>query len=150
MKAVAVLLLAGLALASASALPKSAKTSPLSSYRQTMKAKGIGCDICTLVVTEIDKLIVADQTLDQLIELVEELCSGIDGLFPGAGATCNALVETYLPQIVEGLVNNQLSPASVCATLTLCPWTKKIFILNSIFSKLMKLLFSFLNKNLSL
>merc|ERR1712129_650549 len=111
MKAIAVLLLAGLALASASALPKSAKTSPLSSYRQTMKAKGIGCDICTLVVTEIDKL----------IELVEELCSGIDGLFPGAGATCNALVETYLPQIIEGLVNNQLSPASVCATLTLCP-----------------------------
>merc|ERR1712110_84888 len=121
MKAVAIILLAGLALASASALPKSAKTSPLSSYRQTMKAKGIGCDICTLVVTEIDKLIVADQTLDQLIELVEELCSGIDGLFPGAGATCNALVETYLPQIIEGLVNNQLSPASVCATLTLCP-----------------------------
>ena len=71
--------------------------------------------------TKIDKLIVADQTLDQLIELVEELCSGIDGLFPGAGATCNALVETYLPQIIEGLVNNQLSPASVCATLTLCP-----------------------------
>merc|ERR1711956_8070 len=111
MKAVTVLLLAGLALASASALPKSARTSPLSSYRQAMKAKGIGCDICTLVVTEIDKL----------IELVEELCSGIDGLFPGAGATCNALVETYLPQIIEGLVNNQLSPASVCATLTLCP-----------------------------
>ena len=121
MKAVAVLLLAGLALASASALPKSAQTSPLSSYRQTMKAKGIGCDICTLVVTEIDKLIVADDTLDTVIQLVEELCSSIDGLFPGAGATCNALVESYLPQIIEGLINNQLSPASVCATLTLCP-----------------------------
>merc|ERR1712241_686161 len=106
MKAVAVLL-AGLALASASVLPKSAKTSPAKmSYRQAMKAKGIGCDICTLVVTEIDKLIVADQTMDELVVLVEGLCSAIDGLFPGAGATCNALVETYLPQIVEGLVNN--------------------------------------------
>merc|ERR1712039_1004112 len=91
------------------------------SYEQVMKAKGIGCDICTLVVTEIDKLIVADQTLDELIVLVEGLCSAIDGLFPGAGATCNALVESYLPQIVEGLVNNQLSPASVCGLLTLCP-----------------------------
>merc|ERR1739840_9525 len=93
---------AGLPLASASALPKSAKTSPAKlSYRQAMKAKGIGCDICTLVVTEIDKLIVADQTLDELIQLVEQLCSGIDGLFPGSGATCNALVESYLPQIIE-------------------------------------------------
>ena len=63
----------------------------------------------------------ADQTLDQHIELVEGLCPGIDGLFPGAGATCNALVETYLPKIIEGLVNNQLSPVSACATLTLCP-----------------------------
>merc|ERR1712029_158072 len=123
MKAVAVLLLAGLALASASALPKSAKSSPVHklSYKQAMKAKGIGCDICTLVVTEIDKLIVANETMDTIVETVEQLCSGIDGLFPGAGATCNALVETYLPQIIEGLVNNQLSPASVCATLTLCP-----------------------------
>jgi hypothetical protein len=64
---------------------------------------------------------VADQTLDQHIELVEGLCPGIDGLFPGAGATCNALVETYLPKIIEGLVNNQLSPVSACATLTHCP-----------------------------
>ena len=116
MKAVAVLLLASLAMASASALPK---TSHKLSYRQAMKAKGIGCDICTLVVTEIDKLLV--EGTDSVVDLVEELCSGIDGLFPGAGATCNALVESYLPQIIEGLVNNQLSPESVCTLLTLCP-----------------------------
>merc|ERR1712223_39270 len=102
MKAVAILLLAGLAMTSASALPKAAKTQL--SYEQVMKAKGVGCDICTLVVTEID-----------------QLGSAIGGLFPGSGAACNALVETYLPQIIEGLVNNQLSPASVCGLLTLCP-----------------------------
>merc|ERR1711963_992320 len=75
MKAVAVLLLAGLALASASALPKSAKSSPVHklSYKQAMKAKGIGCDICTLVVTEIDKLIVANETMDTIVETVEQL-----------------------------------------------------------------------------
>merc|ERR1711953_443623 len=119
MKAVAILLLAGLAMTSASALPKAAKTQL--SYEQVMKAKGVGCDICTLVVTEIDKLLAADETLDSVVEFVEQLCSAIDGLFPGSGATCNALVETYLPQIIEGLVNNQLSPASVCGLLTLCP-----------------------------
>merc|ERR1711890_109419 len=81
------------------------------SYEQALKAKGVGCDICTSVVTEIDKL----------LQFVEQLCTAIDGLFPGSGATCNALVETYLPQIIEGLINNQLSPASVCETLTLCP-----------------------------
>merc|ERR1711884_117434 len=123
MKAVAVLLLAGLAMTSASALPKTAKSAAphKMSYEAIMKAKGVGCDICTLVVTEIDKLIAADETLDTVVEFVEQACSAIDGLFPGAGATCNALIETYLPQIIEGLVNNQLSPASVCGLLTLCP-----------------------------
>ena len=119
MKAVAVLLLAGLAMASASALPKTAKTSYTLSYKQTMKAKGIGCDICTLVVTEIDKLLVAGE--ESIVDAAEGICDAVDGLFPGAGATCNALIESYLPQIIEGLVDNQLSPASVCGLLTLCP-----------------------------
>merc|ERR1712045_153527 len=121
MKAVAVLLLAGLAMASA--MPKAAKTAPVHklSYEQVMKAKSVGCDICTLVVTEIDKLLAADETMDSVVEFVEQLCGAIDGLIPGAGATCNALVESYLPQIIEGLINNQLSPASVCGLLTLCP-----------------------------
>merc|ERR1712203_239838 len=100
-------------------LPKTAKTSHTLSYKQAMKAKGIGCDICTLVVTEIDKLLVAGE--ESIVDAAEGICDAVDGLFPGAGATCNALIESYLPQIIEGLVDNQLSPASVCGLLTLCP-----------------------------
>ena len=118
MKAVAVLLLAGLAMTSA------VSTSPKMAYSQMLKAKSIQCDICTFIVTEIDKLLVDDSNIDAIIVEVEKLCSSIDGVFPGAGASCNALVETYLPQIIEGLVNNQLSPASVCGALTLCPAKK--------------------------
>merc|ERR1712209_49831 len=81
----------------------------------------IGCDICTFVVTEIDKILVAAETEQAAIDAIEQLCAQLDSIFPGATASCNALVETYLPQIIEGLVNNQLSPASVCGTLTLCP-----------------------------
>merc|ERR1711978_375218 len=82
MKAVAVLLLAGLTLASASALPKSAKSavSYRLSYEQALKTKGVGCDICTLVVTEIDKLLAADETMDSVVQFVEQLCTAIDGL----------------------------------------------------------------------
>ena len=83
--------------------------------------KSIGCDVCTFVVTEIDKLITDDQTEADLIAAVEQLCGGLDAIFPGLGAQCDNLVETYLPQILEGLVQNQLSPSSVCGSLTLCP-----------------------------
>merc|ERR1711997_987218 len=67
-------------------------------YKQALKAKSIQCDLCT----------------------------ALDGVFPGAGSSCNTIVETYLPQIIEGLVNNQLSPSAVCSALTLCP-AKKLF-----------------------
>ena len=94
MKAATVLLLAGLVMASASALPKTVKTSHTLSYRQTMKAKAIGCNICTMVVTEIDKFIIYGE--DSIINAIKGLCATVDGLFPVAGATCNALVQSYL------------------------------------------------------
>merc|ERR1711941_252557 len=118
MKATLIVLIAGLALASA--IPK-AKVSPaLLDYKQALKAKSIGCDICTFVVTEVDKILVQAETEQQFIDAVEVLCAQLDSVFAGATAACNALVETYLPQIIEGLVNNQLSPANVCGALTLC------------------------------
>ena len=100
-------------------LSTSAKPQKMS-YSQVMKAKSIQCDVCTFIVTELDNVLVADQTEQELINQVEKICTAIDGLLSGLGATCNTLVETYLPQIIEGLVENQLSPSSVCGTLTLC------------------------------
>ena len=118
MKATLIILLAGLCMASA--IPAK-KVSPVLSYEQAMRAKSIGCDICTFVVTEIDKILASAETEQQVIDAVKQLCAQLDNILAGATAACNALVETYLPQIVDGLINNQLSPASVCGTLTLCP-----------------------------
>merc|ERR1711997_343703 len=116
MKSVAILLFIGLSMASA----RSTSTHHQMTYKQALKAKSIQCDLCTFVITELDQLLVADSTEAQIIEQVEKLCTALDGVFAGAGASCNALVEPYLPQIIEGLVNNQLSPSAVCSALTLC------------------------------
>ena len=118
MKATLIVLLAGLCMASA--IPAK-KVSPVVTYKQAMRAKSIGCDICTFVVTEIDKILAMSETEQQVIDAIEQLCAQLDNIFPGASASCNALVETYLPQIIDGLINNQLAPAAVCGTLTLCP-----------------------------
>merc|ERR1711981_654332 len=118
MKTIAILLFATCGLTLASALP--AKHSLPMTYQQALKAKSIQCDICTFIVTEIDKILVDDQVTDAFIQEVEKLCTSLGSVFPGAVEGCNAIVETYLPQIIEGLVNNQLSPASVCQALTLC------------------------------
>ena len=39
-------------------------------------------------------------------------------------ATCNALVESQLPAIIDGLVNNNLNPQEICTQIAACPWWK--------------------------
>ena len=82
--------------------------------------KGVACDICKYVVGEIDKLLMDGATLDQIIKAVEQICEPLDSLIPGATAACETLIETQLPQIIDQLVHNQLSPDSVCVFLTAC------------------------------
>ena len=36
-------------------------------------------------------------------------------------ATCNALVESQLPAIIDGLVNDNLNPQEVCVKIAACP-----------------------------
>ena len=37
-------------------------------------------------------------------------------------ATCNALVESQLPAIIDGLVNDNLNPQEICTQIAACPW----------------------------
>ena len=82
--------------------------------------KGVACYICKYVIGEIDKLLMDGATLDQIIQAVEQICGPLDSLIPGATAACETLIETQLPQIIDQLVHNQLSPDSVCVFLTAC------------------------------
>ena len=120
MKATLIVLLAGLYMASAIPSYK-IKTNAIRDYEQVVKAKSIRCSICTLVVTEVDNILVQAETEQQAIDLIKHLCATLnDAAIPGIIRTCNNFVETNLPLIIEGLVNNQLSPASVCGGLGLC------------------------------
>ena len=82
--------------------------------------KGVACDICKYIVGEIDKQLMDGATLDQIIKALEQICEPLDSIIPGATAACETLIETQLPQIIDQLVHNQLSPDSVCVFLTAC------------------------------
>jgi hypothetical protein len=36
-------------------------------------------------------------------------------------ATCDALIESQLPAIIDGLVNDNLNPQEVCLKIAACP-----------------------------
>merc|ERR1712127_1034659 len=91
----------------ASALPKS--------------NNALTCAICIDVVTDIDEFLTSDTTEQQIVEFVEQLCAALGAILPDFEATCNALVESQLPAIIDGLVNDNLNPQEVCVAIAACP-----------------------------
>ena len=83
--------------------------------------KDLTCDICKLIVTQIDNLLLDGNTIDQIINFVDDICQPLDSIVQGATAACELLIKTQLPGIIDQLVHNQLSPDSVCKLLTACP-----------------------------
>jgi hypothetical protein len=92
------------------------KTSKLS-YKQALKVKAIGCDICIFVMTEIDNVIAADATEDAILDAILPICDLLPATLVGF---CTSLIQSELHAIIDGLVHNQLSPEAVCGTLSLC------------------------------
>merc|ERR1712045_1019692 len=58
------------------------------------------CSICIDIITDLDNFITSDTTEDQIVAFFKELC--------------NTLMETQLPAIIDGLVNDNLNPQQVC------------------------------------
>ena len=91
---------------------------------RAMPKSNIICHICELIVSEIAFLLIEGNTIDQILDLVDDICQPFDNIVEGATAACEQFIETQLPVIVNELVHNQLSPYSVCQLLTACPSTR--------------------------
>merc|ERR1712112_147137 len=59
---------------------------------------------------------------DQIVAFFKELCHTLGSLL-GASIEeqCNTLMETQLPAIIDGLVNDNLNPQQVCDSIGMCP-----------------------------
>merc|ERR1712080_570275 len=79
------------------------------------------CAICIDLVTELDNFITSDTTEQEIVTFVEQICAYIGTILPQFEATCDALVETQLPAIIEGLVHDNLNPQEVCVKVDACP-----------------------------
>jgi len=74
------------------------------------------CDLCVDLVEAIEGFILAGDTMDDIINKTEEFCTTLGSLQP----LCENLIERYLPEIIEGIINNNLNPFDICKLLTIC------------------------------
>merc|ERR1712123_259922 len=82
------------------------------------------CSICVDVVTDIDNFITSETTEQQIVEFVEEICLSLGSLLPPdlhLDIFCTNLVDEQLPGIIDGLVEQNLNPEEVCASISACP-----------------------------
>merc|ERR1712055_210296 len=87
-----------------------------------LDTSGMLCDICIQLVTEFDAWLTDDKTEQDIVVYVEQVCDGFDLLMPGMGLgdMCRSMIEDNLPNIIDGLVNNNLKPQEVCHSIAMC------------------------------
>merc|ERR1711997_724432 len=86
---------------------------------QAEQPKDILCDICVDVVTDVDEWVTSDSTMDEIIQFVENLCSLLS-FDPYLEGICDFIIEHNLPEIINGLVNDNLNPSEVCQNIGMC------------------------------
>ena len=89
------------------------------SQAQTIE-KGLLCDICVDVVTDLDEWLTSDATMDEILKFVEGLCHALGAIDPTLETLCVSLIEAQLPEIINGLVEDNLDPAEVCSSIGAC------------------------------
>merc|ERR1712080_791784 len=80
------------------------------------------CSICVDVVTDVDEWLTCDKTEQEIVELLEEVCTALGFLIADFEERCKELMESMLPSVIDALVNQNLDPATVCTDiLHSCP-----------------------------
>merc|ERR1719273_1574566 len=90
-------------------------------YRRLVQPKyDLGCELCVDIVTDLDNWITGDETEDEIVQFVEQICEVLGIISQDLETACDQLIESFLPQIVDDLVNQYLSPQQVCQDIGLC------------------------------
>jgi saposin len=103
------------------------------------------CEVCKLVVQEVDTLLSDNSTEAQIKDYLDNLCHNI----PLVGSLCQQVVDEYLDQIIQALLNN-LTPTQVCEQdLNLCNSAKVVSPKSETTCELCEFVISELNSTLS-
>lgn len=74
-----------------------------------------GCSICQLVVTYVEEYIGQNQTEQEIIQNLDNLCNQL----PMFQSMCVSIVASYAPKIIEWILKNE-NPQAFCSSVGLC------------------------------
>ncbi|KAM9998134.1 hypothetical protein ACTFIY_007768 [Dictyostelium cf. discoideum] len=77
---------------------------------------GVECTICDFALKEVEGFLENSETETEILTQVDKACD----LFGGLKSTCVSLANSYIPQLISALENNQ-NPDTICAEIKACP-----------------------------
>ncbi|KAJ5072527.1 hypothetical protein M0811_01542 [Anaeramoeba ignava] len=110
--------------------------------------RGIECTVCEMIMELLDNFLKDNHTDQEIEQFLENVCNMLPSFLSGP---CDSLVQEYLPQIINLIVNG-VTPDQICSMIGLCatpPPTPSIFkgIECTVCEIVMKLLDGFLQNN---
>merc|ERR1712107_17641 len=79
------------------------------------------CTICTDVISDFDEWLVVEPTEDQIVTYAKELCKALGMILEDLEMSCNEIMDRELPDIIEGLFNDNLDANKICTQIKACP-----------------------------
>ena len=74
------------------------------------------CQLCVSLVGAVEEWVEAGDTIDQIVEKVEQICQD-QGILT---SICESLIESWLPIIITDVIEQFLPPCAICYGLRLC------------------------------
>jgi len=81
-----------------------------------VEQQSIKCQVCQVIVTYVEQLVAANNTVQFIVEKVEGLCN----IMPAPGnAFCDQLAQQYVPALVKWILNKE-NPQTFCTSINFC------------------------------
>merc|ERR1712241_977090 len=75
------------------------------------------CSICMDIMQDLDDFITSDTTEQEIVDAIKEICKALGQLIPNFEATCNFIVTSQLPAIIDAFVHDNMGPTQVCTSV---------------------------------
>ena len=83
-------------------------------------------------MTDIDQFITSDTTEQEIVDFIKQvgtdvlttiykkslqLCAGLGQIIPNFEATCNFIIQSQIPALIDAFVHDNLDPTQVCTSV---------------------------------
>lgn len=84
----------------------------------SIMASDADCQLCVDLVTAVESWVANGDNMDSIIEQGVAWCTAnVPGMM---NSVCDRIIEQYLPDIVDGLMDGVLDPCGICHSIGLC------------------------------